>query len=59
VDRRRRGDAEANSTALVRLDAATGTERDRKRFADESVFAPVVAGGLLLVPTRERLVAYA
>lgn len=54
-----REDGENPPTALLRLDAATGAERDRVTFADEDVFAPVVADGLLVVPTRERLVAYA
>lgn len=45
--------------ALLRIDAADGTERDRVAFpADERVRRPVVAGGTLLVPTEERLVAF-
>jgi len=45
--------------ALLRLDVASGTERDRITFpADERVYPTVVADNTLLVPTEERLVAY-
>lgn len=45
--------------ALLRLDVATGTERDRITVSeDEHVHQPVVADNTLLVPTEERLVAY-
>ena len=45
--------------ALLRLDVATGTERDRLTFAaDEHAQPPVVADDTLVVPTDERLVAY-
>ena len=45
--------------ALLRLDAASGTERDRITFpADERVYSPIVADNTLLVPTADRLIAY-
>lgn len=45
---------------VVRLDAATGEEQGRLALdASYLVAPPVVAGGLLLVATRERLVAFA
>jgi outer membrane protein assembly factor BamB len=48
------------SPTVVRLDAATGEERDRLALDIEYVVAPpVVAGGHLLVATRERLLAFA
>lgn len=55
---RREGD-EDPPDALLRLDVASGAERDRITFpADEHVYPPVVADNTLLVPTVERLVAY-
>jgi hypothetical protein len=47
------------SPAVVRLDAATGEERDRLALDTEYVVAPpVVADGRLMVATRERLLAF-
>lgn len=55
----RREGSENPPVALVRLDAATGTEQERITLADERVYRPVVAGGFLLLPTDERVIAYA
>jgi outer membrane protein assembly factor BamB len=55
----RREGREEIPDALLRLDVADGTERDRITFsADDRVFAPIAADGVLLVPTAERLLAY-
>lgn len=56
----RREGGENPPDALLRLDVTDGTERDRMTLrADERVYPPVVADSVLLVPTDERLVAYA
>ncbi|WP_262177426.1 PQQ-like beta-propeller repeat protein [Haloarcula laminariae] len=55
----RREGSEDLPDALLRLDVATGAERDRITFpTGERVYPPVVADNNLLVPTEERLVAY-
>lgn len=54
----RREGSENPPDALLRLDVADGTERDRIAFPrEERVFPPVAADSTLLVPTEERLVA--
>jgi outer membrane protein assembly factor BamB len=55
---RREGSGDPPDT-LLRLDVASGEERDRVAFpAEELVFAPIVADNTLIVPTEERLLAY-
>jgi hypothetical protein len=44
--------------SLLRLDLATGAEREQVTYDDERVYRPVATDGYLLVPTNERLIAY-
>lgn len=54
------GDGPDPGDALLRLDAETGEERDRLAFDPETrVLDIAVAGGYLLVATRDRLFAFA
>jgi outer membrane protein assembly factor BamB len=56
----RRDGSDDPPDALLRLDVASGAELDRITFpADERVYPPVTADGALVVPTEERVLAYA